>query len=207
MSSNFRYNIKMKHPDYLEIIQKHIPDHSSLLPLYVSHVTLVTALALEIGQSLNLTDEQLDFIEEASMLHDIGIIKVDAKKIWCHGDQPYISHGHLGKEIIEAEGFPKHARVCERHTGVGITKEEIIENQLPLPEMNLLPETIEEKVIAYADKFFSKNPEELFTIKKTAEITANLSKFGEEKVQIFLEWHKQFQPKKYEFEKKHNLLR
>ena len=53
-------------------------------------------------------------------------------------------------------GYPQHARVCERHTGAGLTKREIIEQELPLPQQDFLPETTEEKLICYADKFFSK---------------------------------------------------
>ena len=45
---------------------------------------------------------------------------------------------------------------AKRHTGAGLTKKEIIEQELPLPQQDFLPETTEEKLICYADKFFSK---------------------------------------------------
>lgn len=192
--------------DYLDIIQKYIPSHSSLLPLYVSHVTLVTSLALDIAEQMKLSDDQLDFIEEAAMLHDIGIIFVDAPNIWCHGKSPYIAHGYKGRELLEKEGLHTHALVCERHTGAGITEKDIIENDLPLPKRDMTPQSTEEKIIAYADKFFSKNPEELFSIKSTATIIKELEKHGKDKSKTFLEWHKQFQPIKYREDKNNNSI-
>ena len=67
------------------------------------------------------------------MLHDIGIFQCDASGIECFGSNPYILHGRIGAELLRKESFPQHARVCERHTGAGITKEQIQENNLPLP--------------------------------------------------------------------------
>ena len=54
------------------------------------------------------------------MLHDIGIIRCNAPGIQCFGNEPYICHGRIGAEMLRAEGFPHHARVCERHTGRGL---------------------------------------------------------------------------------------
>lgn len=86
--------------------------------------------------------------------------------------------------------FPRHARVCERHTGAGITRSQIIAQQLPLPVQDFLPETMEEKVICYADKFFSKT--HLDKEKTVEQAIASLSKFGEEGVERFREWVKMF---------------
>ena len=91
------------------------------------------------------------------MLHDIGIFRCDAPGICCHGTEPYLRHGLIGGEIMRSEGFPRHARVCERHTGAGLTREEIINQDLPLPHQDFLPETLEEKLVCYADKFYSKS--------------------------------------------------
>lgn len=124
------------------------------------------------------------------MLHDIGIFKCDAAGILCFGTEPYICHGRIGAELLRSEGFPRHARVCERHTGAGITKAQIIAQNLPLPQQDFLPETMEEKVICYADKFFSKTH---LDREKTIEQAENsLSKFGEEGVLRFREWEKCF---------------
>ena len=124
------------------------------------------------------------------MLHDIGIFKCDAAGIQCFGIEPYICHGRIGAELLRSEGFPRHARVCERHTGAGITKAQIIAQNLPLPQQDFLPETMEEKVICYADKFFSKT--HLDREKTIEQAEKSLSKFGEEGVLRFREWEKCF---------------
>ena len=124
------------------------------------------------------------------MLHDIGIFKCDAAGIQCFGTEPYICHGRIGAELLRSEGFPRHARVCERHTGAGITKAQIIAQNLPLPQQDFLPETMEEKVICYADKFFSKT--HIDREKTIEQAEKSLSKFGDEGVLRFREWEKCF---------------
>ena len=124
------------------------------------------------------------------MLHDIGIFKCDAAGIQCFGTEPYICHGRIGAELLRSEGFPRHARVCERHTGAGITKAQIIAQNLPLPQQDFLPETMEEKVICYADKFFSKT--HIDREKTIEQVEKSLSKFGDEGVLRFREWEKCF---------------
>jgi uncharacterized protein len=47
------------------------------------------------------------FIQEAALLHDIGIFLTNAPKIHCFGDYPYICHGYLGAEILRKEGLDK----------------------------------------------------------------------------------------------------
>jgi uncharacterized protein len=131
------------------------------------------------------------FIIEAAMLHDIGIFRCDAPGIECFGTEPYICHGRIGAEILRSEGFPRHARVCERHTGAGITKEEIIKQNLPLPHQDFLPETLEEKVICYADKFYSKtHPEREKSYEKARK---SLAKFGNEGLERFESYHQLFE--------------
>jgi len=103
---------------------------------------------------------------------------------------PYISHGVEGSKILEAEGCPEHARVCERHTGVGIRAVDIKEQGLPLPERDMLPETLEEQVICYADKWYSKDPKKLWKPYKFEEITAHFQKFSraDEMIETFTKW-------------------
>ena len=96
-------------------------------------------------------------MEEAAMLHDIGIFLTHAPSLGCNGPHPYLKHGHLGCKLLEKEGLPKHALVCERHVGVGITRKDVLDHKLPLPAKDMLPLSLEEKIICYADKFFSKN--------------------------------------------------
>ena len=100
-------------------------------------------------------------------------------------------HGRIGAEILRGEGYPRHARVCERHTGAGLTVKDIIEQQLPLPHQDFLPETIEEKLICYADKFYSKtHPEREKTYEQAEQ---SLAKFGSEGVERFRKWKTLFE--------------
>jgi uncharacterized protein len=130
------------------------------------------------------------FVFEAAFLHDIGIFLCNAPSIFCSGEHKYIEHGYLGSQILESEGFPRHALVAERHTGTGISLAEIKKHNLPLPHRDFCPQSIEEQIICYADKFFSKSqPDHKFSL---TEIRQNLSKFGEKNVKIFDKWHKIF---------------
>ena len=57
---------------------------------------------------------------------------------------------------MRKEGFPRHALVCERHTGAGMSLQSIIDQQLPVPHRNMVPVSLEEQVICFADKFFQR---------------------------------------------------
>jgi len=183
--------------NYYRIIQKYIPPYSVTYSIYITHVTLVTAKALEIARRLKLTKEQQQFIEEACMLHDIGIIKVDAPEIGCTGELPYIQHIVEGRKILEAEGLPLHAKIAENHIGVGgLSKREIVEGKISLPQRDMLCESIEEKIISYADLFYSKNPKRLFIEKPLKQVQAKVKKYGKRQEKLFKEWHKLFEGKK-----------
>ena len=176
--------------DYQVIINKYYPEDNELCHILLVHSRAVADKALAIADRHPELSLDRQFIEEAAMLHDIGIVRCNAPGIQCFGTEPYICHGRIGAEMLRAEGFPRHARVCERHTGAGITRSQIIAQKLPLPQQDFLPETMEEKVICYADKFFSKS--HLDEEKTVEQAIASLSKFGEEGVARFREWVKMF---------------
>ena len=176
--------------DYQVIINKYYPEDNELRHILLVHSRAVADKALAITDCHPALSLDRQFIEEAAMLHDIGIVRCNAPGIQCFGTEPYICHGRIGAEMLRAEGFPRHARVCERHTGAGITRSQIIAQKLPLPQQDFLPETMEEKVICYADKFFSKS--HLDEEKTIEQAIASLSKFGEEGVARFREWVKMF---------------
>jgi len=176
--------------DPLKIIKKYYPENSKLFKVLIKHSEAVAQKALKIAKKFPEVDK--NFIYEAAMLHDIGIIFTYIPKLNPDGKYPYIAHGYLGREILEKEGLPKHALVCERHMGVGITKEEIIKKNLPLPPRDMIPVTLEEKIIAFADKFYSKHPDGIIKEKSVEQIIKDLKKYGEDKVKIFEEWLKLF---------------
>lgn len=90
----------------------------------------------------------------------------DADGICCFGSYSYICHGYLGADLMRKEGFPRHALVCERHTGAGISLQSIIDQQLPVPHRDMVPVSLEEQVICFADKFFQRH---IWTRKKRGE--------------------------------------
>ena len=177
--------------DWKKIIDKYYSGDGDLRTILIIHSQSVAHKALQIVSlhpELNLDRE---FIEEAAMLHDIGIIKTDAPGIKCFGTEPYICHGILGAEMLRQEGLPRHARVCERHTGAGLSLNEIVSQNLPLPHQDFLPETLEEQVICYTDKFFSKT--HLDREKSIEKAEKSIAKFGEEGLARFKQWEKMFE--------------
>ena len=172
--------------DYQKIIDKLYGEDNELRHILIVHSQSVAHKALQIVSLHPELNIDRQFIEEAAMLHDIGIIKTNAPGIKCYGTEPYICHGILGAEMLRVEGFPRHARVCERHTGAGLSLNDIVSQNLPLPHRDFLPETIEEKLICYADKFFSKT--HLDREKTIEQAEKSIAKFGNEGLSRFKEW-------------------
>lgn len=170
----------------IEIIDKYYTKGTRLYDIYISHVTDVTNKALRVAQKHPELAIDVKFMEEACMLHDIGIFKTRAPHIACEGNMPYICHGYLGREILTAEGYPKHALVCERHTGTGLSLETIINRDLPIPRRDMRPKSLEEKIICFADKFYSKS--QLGKEKPLKKIRQNLKDHDHHQVEIFDEW-------------------
>lgn len=176
--------------DYLKIIDKYYPEDNELKRILLTHSRMVANKAIQISKSH--PDLHLDesFLEEAAMLHDIGIFLTDAPGIFCFGKEPYICHGWLGAELMRAAGYPAHALVCERHTGTGLSLEQIAKQNLPVPAHDMRPVSLEEQVICYADKFFSKTHPE---VEKSAErALKSLEEFGPEGLVIFRGWMELF---------------
>lgn len=177
--------------DPLVIIEKYYEKGSDAYNILVNHSELVKKKALEIASKHPEMHLDKQFIAEAAMLHDIGIFMCYAPRIHCLGPHKYIEHGYLGAKILRAEGLYKHALVCERHTGIGISLEMILKNELPLPHRDLLPITYEEQVICYADKFYSKtNLDEKFSLQR---IRTYLKRYGDAEVMRFNAWNELFE--------------
>ena len=180
--------------NYQSVIDQFYKEDDALRHILLVHSRQVAGKALQIALRHPELQLDTDFLEAAAMLHDIGIIRCDAPGIQCFGTEPYICHGRIGAEMLrnllgqEAESI---ARVCERHTGAGLTEKDIVSQDLPLPHQDFLPETIAEQVICYADKFYSKSHLER---EKTVEQAArSLAKFGSEGVERFRKWAQMFE--------------
>lgn len=176
--------------DPMRIIEKYYPEDNALRRLLVHHSRQVAERALLVADRHPELGLDRAFLYRAAMLHDIGIFRTDAPAIHCHGTAPYLMHGRLGAELMRAEGLEREARVCERHTGTGLTARQIEAQGLPLPPGNYCPETPEEQVVCYADKFYSKSHPER---ERTPEqVEHSLAKFGPEGVATFRAWHERF---------------
>jgi len=167
--------------DPIALIKKYYGNNRKAYHAMLMHGLQVAAKAMDIAKNLDI-DVDKKFVKDAALLHDIGVAKVNAPLLGIKNDKPYICHGYLGREILESEGLPLHALVCERHIGVGFTKEEIIEEGLPLPHRDMLPVTIEEKLICFADKFFTKG---LSGEKKFSYVRAQMRRHGKSKLDRF----------------------
>lgn len=100
--------------------------------------TIATRLAHEISKQGN--NVNIDLVTVGALLHDIG-----------RGVTHQINHGIVGVAIAESfELSPELIRIIERHIGSGITSDEA--HRLKLPVKDYLPQSLEEKIVAYADK-------------------------------------------------------
>lgn len=178
--------------DPIKLLQKYYNVNTLTYQLLIEHGHAVMQKALFIAHKLNNIDIDIQFIKEAAILHDIGVYDTYKPEIGCNGKYDYVCHGYLGREILEKEGLIRHALVAERHVGVGITIDEIMEKKLPLPLRNMIPLSIEEKIICYADKFFSKIPGMTMKERTIEEIEKTLEKYGLSKVNIFRKWNDLF---------------
>lgn len=173
-----------------EIIDFFYAGRDELKTLLLKHSIQVRDKALEILEKSPLDIDKNQIINGA-MLHDIGVFKCHAPAILCNGTQNYITHGIAGADLLRKYGLEHgldleiYARIAERHTGAGLTAKNIIEQELPLPHRDFLPETELEKLICLADKFFSKSGS--MQEKSIESVRRSMLKFGEDSLSRFNE--------------------
>lgn len=173
------------------ITEFYTPGSKAFLVL-IRHGRQVTEKSLRVARNVESLSPDVVFIEQAAMLHDIGMIRTHTPVLGCYGRHPYVCHGILGREMLASLGFHGHAMVCERHVGTGLTATEIRRQGLPLPIRDMVPVTLEEKIIAYADKFFSKHPERQDGEIPFADVIRDLERYGRRQVETFLSWAEMF---------------
>ncbi len=172
------------------IIDKYYPEGTRLRDIYISHCRSVADLAAEINERKHI-GLNAELVESAAMLHDIGIFLTDADGICCYGKEPYIRHGILGAQLLRENGVDEQiAAVAERHTGAGITKQDIANMSLPLPSYDYTPRNPLERLICYADKFYSKT--KLEQKKSLEKIRASMLRFSPETLARFDALHEEF---------------
>lgn len=182
--------------DVMRIIDFHYPEDTPLKRLLLTHSRQVRDKALAILDAHPEIKLDRRFAAAAAMVHDLGIGRCDAPGICCTGSEPYLAHGIIGGALVRAYAarigadLEALARVCERHTGAGITADEVRRQALPIPARDHLPETVGEKLICYADKFFSKSGD--LQEKSLERVRRGLAKFGPDTLARFDDMDRRF---------------
>jgi len=172
----------------VDILCEYYDSDSKTFEVLLKHGEHVAQKAIDAAKKVPHLNPDMEFIEEAALLHDIGIFQTDTPQLGCSGKYPYICHGYLGRVILEKAGLPRHALVCERHLGVGISAEDIVKNGLPVPRRDMIPVSIEEQVICYADKFFSKDWNLIAKNNSEEDIIRALELYGNGSAEKFRSW-------------------
>jgi uncharacterized protein len=167
--------------EILELHQRHAPTPQALDLVY-THCQIVSAIA---GQLLASSGFAADaaLVRAGCLLHDVGVYPLydDAGKL---DHARYIRHGILGYRLLRAQGLPEAVcRFASHHTGVGLTRDDVVQQELPVPPANYLADTAEETVVMYADKFHTKTTPPAFL---TADAyAARVARFGPDKAAAF----------------------
>ena len=111
-------------------------------PQVIAHCLAVTDYALDLAAKLEAKgyDVDLDLVEAGGVLHDLGRAKTHT-----------VDHAVAGGELAHSLGLPEALiRIIKRHIGAGITDVEA--EALGWPKDTYVPQTLEEKIVCYADK-------------------------------------------------------
>lgn len=161
--------------------EKHAPN-AEAFALVHTHCEIVWSVAEQLISAARL-DVDAELVRAGCLLHDIGVYRL-------YGDDGrldhanYVRHGLLGHELLAGEGLPEPlCRFCSHHTGVGVTKDDVLRQGLPIPPADYLAVTREERLVMYADKFHSKSRPSAFL--SPDAYAAHVRRFGEEKVTAF----------------------
>ncbi|MFE9772163.1 HD domain-containing protein [Streptomyces sp. NPDC005931] len=169
--------------------EKHAPTPEAFALVH-THCEIVWSIAEQLLASPHLAHLDAELVRAGCLLHDIGVYRLYGEDGRLD-HRNYIRHGLLGHEILEGEGFPEPLRrFCSHHTGVGLTRQDVVAQGLPIPPGDYLAVTEEEKLVMYADKFHSKSRPSAFL--SAEEYAAHVSRFGEEKVTAFKALRAQF---------------
>ena len=116
-------------------------------PQVVSHCVAVADLALETANKLEAKGLKINIqlVEAGALLHDLGRSKNHT-----------VDHAIVGAQIAKSIGLPDPViNIIKRHVGAGITEEEA--QWLGWPKDIYIPQTLEEKVVSYADKLIDQS--------------------------------------------------
>lgn len=178
------------------LLEKYYHESRYTYDILLTHSKAVAEKSLKIAETIRNLNIDVEFLYHSAILHDIGIFMTRAERLGCYGDYPYITHGYWGSMILKSEGLDRYARVCATHVGVGLTVDDIKTLNLPIPLINMIPASIEEKIICYADKFFSKKKSALTKEIPLEQVRQQIKSYGEDKLKRFNELHRIFNHEK-----------
>jgi len=175
-------------PAVKELLLREYPADTNrdLYRVFVEHSWSVAEASVKLAQQVGA---DVVFVWEAAWLHDIGIKYTHAPGIFCFGDEPYLRHGIIGRKLCEGVGLKRHGLVCERHVGTGISGHDVEAQGLPLPARDMLCVSLEERVICFADQFFSKST---LGVVPLEEVSRRIRRHGEASWSRFQEMNKEF---------------
>ncbi|MCK9877303.1 HD domain-containing protein [Frankia sp. Ag45/Mut15] len=165
-----------------ELHRRYAPTSAAFTEVH-SHCRIVWDVAASLLAAGAAPEADVTLVRTGALLHDIGVYRLyDDTGRLDHAQ--YLRHGVLGHELLAAEGLPRTVcRFASCHTGVGLTRAEIEAGGLPVPAADYLAETVEERLVMYADKFHSKSRPGSFL---TAEAyRRSLRRFGTHKIDLF----------------------
>lgn len=178
-------------PTYKEIVALHkrYAPSEAAFELVFTHCQIIWELAEQLIEKSSLPVDS-ELIKAGCLLHDVGVYHLylpDGEIDHAN----YIKHGTEGYALLKDEGFDEQlCRFASCHTGVGLTKEEIEEEGIPIPPADYFAQTPEERIVMYADKFHTKTTPPTFMTADT--YASSQEKFGEAKVKRFREFQKEF---------------
>jgi len=123
----------------------------------INHCKAVAKVATEIAEACKKKGLNVDIelVQAGALLHDIGRSKTHS-----------VHHAIAGAEVARSLNLPEPViSIIERHVGGGITTEEA--ENLGWPVKSYVPETLEEKIVTYADKLIEGS--ERVSIEQTIE--------------------------------------
>ena len=133
--------------------QKYAKTDADLTLIY-THCQIIEAIAMQLLDKNPIKDIDRNLVHVGCLLHDIGAYDVLEDGEFVQG----VQHGIIGENILKSEGFSETIwRFASHHTGVGLTKKDVLDQKLPIPVADYTARTIEEQLVMYADKFHSKS--------------------------------------------------
>jgi uncharacterized protein len=166
----------------IRALHEHYAPTRAAFELVHTHCVIVCRLVEQLlaGRDHNL---DVDVARAGCLLHDVGVYRLYGPSGELDQDN-YVRHGVLGYELLRDIGMAEVlCRFCSRHTGMGLSRDDVRRQGLPVPVDDYLAETVEERLVMYADKFHSKTTPPKFLT--AASCLSGLRRFGAGKAARF----------------------